>query len=215
MADSDDGRSFYALLGVSPTATEDEIRRAYRQLATALHPDKVRNAAQHDEASELFTRIQEAYEVRGRLASAWGVRTCFLLLRKGMQQHWGFALRINRAPAQLKQHHRLPRALAQVLSDPQKRDIYDVYGKEGLAAGLQVGNTVGRWPLPLTRRGSVACCLPTPSIPAALEHATGPTRQPRLHDPLDDAACLPAWLTASPGDPSGGGSCADEGGAAG
>lgn len=85
---ADDERSYYALLGVAPTAGDDDIKRAYRQLATTLHPDKVADPAQHDEAAVLFTRIQQAYEV---------------------------------------------------LSDPQKRDIYDVYGKEGLAAGLEVG----------------------------------------------------------------------------
>ena len=56
-------RGYYALLGVGASAGDDEIKRAYRQLATTLHPDKVADAARRDEASHLFTRIQEAYEV--------------------------------------------------------------------------------------------------------------------------------------------------------
>ena len=54
-------KSLYAALGVAPDATEDEIKRAYRQLATTLHPDKT-DAARREEAAALFTTVQEAYE---------------------------------------------------------------------------------------------------------------------------------------------------------
>lgn len=40
MAALSDDRSYYALLGVAPTASDEEVRRAFRQLATTLHPDK-------------------------------------------------------------------------------------------------------------------------------------------------------------------------------
>lgn len=78
-------RGYYSLLGVSPEAGEDEIKRAFRQLATALHPDKAPEGA--EQAGSLFADIQQAYEV---------------------------------------------------LADPQRREVYDVYGLEGLSAGLEV-----------------------------------------------------------------------------
>ncbi len=52
-------RDFYEILGVSRTATQDEIQRAYRKLARAHHPDVNRDPG----AEDRFKDISEAYDV--------------------------------------------------------------------------------------------------------------------------------------------------------
>ena len=54
-------QDYYAILGVSKTATQEEVQRAYRKLARKYHPD-INKAA---DAEEKFKQINEAYEVLG------------------------------------------------------------------------------------------------------------------------------------------------------
>ncbi|XP_061357836.1 chaperone protein dnaJ 13 [Gastrolobium bilobum] len=86
--EAQDNRELYALLNLSPEASDEEIRRAYRQWAQVYHPDKYQAPHMKDIATENFQRICEAYEI---------------------------------------------------LSDPNKRQIYDIYGMEGLTSGLELG----------------------------------------------------------------------------
>eukprot|EP00004_Rigifila_ramosa_P023060 TRINITY_DN6416_c0_g1_i1.p1 TRINITY_DN6416_c0_g1~~TRINITY_DN6416_c0_g1_i1.p1 ORF type:complete len:350 (+),score=78.33 TRINITY_DN6416_c0_g1_i1:155-1204(+) len=80
------GVDYYKILGVSRTADDDELKKAYRKLALQWHPDK--NQSNKEVAEKKFKEISEAYDV---------------------------------------------------LSDKQKREIYDQYGEEGLKGGFPGG----------------------------------------------------------------------------
>ncbi|XP_057478462.1 chaperone protein dnaJ 13-like isoform X1 [Actinidia eriantha] len=86
--DGPPNRELYALLHLSPEASDEEIRKAYRQWAQVYHPDKYQAPQMKEIATENFQRICEAYEI---------------------------------------------------LSDESKRQIYDIYGMEGLTSGLELG----------------------------------------------------------------------------
>ena len=53
-------RDYYEVLGVSKTATEEEIKKAYRKIALQNHPDTHPN---DKAAEERFKEASEAYEV--------------------------------------------------------------------------------------------------------------------------------------------------------
>eukprot|EP01031_Cornospumella_fuschlensis_P032460 gene32460-39248_t len=77
--------TYYDILGVSATASDQEIKVAYRSKAKKMHPDKGGD-------TEKFKQLQEAYET---------------------------------------------------LRDANKREVYDRYGKEGLAGGFSSAEAAG------------------------------------------------------------------------
>src|SRR3954453_20923460 len=53
-------RDYYDVLGVSRTASADEIKKAHRKLVRKYHPDVNKN---NKAAEEKFKEVQEAYDV--------------------------------------------------------------------------------------------------------------------------------------------------------
>lgn len=56
----------YAVLGISPSADNEEVKRAYRKMVSEYHPDKIASKGLPDEfirfAHDKFREIQEAYQ---------------------------------------------------------------------------------------------------------------------------------------------------------
>ena len=55
-------RDFYETLGVDRTASDDELKKAYRKLARQYHPDLQTDAHQKKASEEKFKEVNEAYE---------------------------------------------------------------------------------------------------------------------------------------------------------
>ncbi len=53
----------YKVLGVSPTASEEEVKSAYRQLVKKYHPDNYADSPLADLANEKMQEVNEAYDM--------------------------------------------------------------------------------------------------------------------------------------------------------
>jgi DnaJ like chaperone protein len=59
-----DAQADYHVLGIEPSATDEEVKKAYRQMAIRYHPDKVIHMGEEYQkgAKEKFQKLQESYE---------------------------------------------------------------------------------------------------------------------------------------------------------
>ena len=62
-------RDYYEVLGVDRTASDDEIKKAFRKLARQHHPDLQGDPQLKKKAEEKFKEANEAYEVLGNQES--------------------------------------------------------------------------------------------------------------------------------------------------
>ena len=98
----------YEILGVSRDATEEEIKKAYRELARKYHPDNYANSPLSDLASEKMKEINEAYDEAlknlktGGASSSYSGDPEFAEIRNLINQRnfYEADLRLNSVPAE-------------------------------------------------------------------------------------------------------------------
>lgn len=56
-------KDYYSILGLANNASSDDIKKAYRKLASKYHPDKFIEGIESKTAEEKFKEIKEAYEI--------------------------------------------------------------------------------------------------------------------------------------------------------
>src|ERR1044071_8058218 len=83
----------YVILEIGPTASVNDIKRAFRKLARRYHPDI--NPGDHH-AEERFKRITEAYDIlsdplKREFYDVNGLYTDGVLEQGGNGSHWGFS----------------------------------------------------------------------------------------------------------------------------
>ncbi len=59
-----DKKAAYHILEIEPTATDDEVKKAYRRMAVKYHPDKVHHLGEEFQkaANEKFQKVNEAFQ---------------------------------------------------------------------------------------------------------------------------------------------------------
>jgi len=57
--------NYYEVLGVSPSASSQELKRVYQHLARQYHPDKISEETQLSDHTSRFVAVSEAWKVLG------------------------------------------------------------------------------------------------------------------------------------------------------
>ena len=70
-------RDPYSVLGVSQNASDEEIKKAYRELARKYHPDNYQNNPLADLAEEKMKEINEAYDAITKQRAGGGYQTSY------------------------------------------------------------------------------------------------------------------------------------------
>lgn len=94
----------YEVLGVSQSATDEEIKRAYRNLARKYHPDNYQDNPLSDLAEEKMKEINEAYDLITKNRTGGGSGTGYSGYQSGSSYQYGGYSSGTGEYAQVRQH---------------------------------------------------------------------------------------------------------------